>query len=183
MQMETHRVYKALPLNEFMAHVSFVVAKANYSLTSLVQHINYLTHAAPDTDEYWKRFFVAEVARHLEKASEYLDRQVDIMDEGGFYCFRLLDKDNEKEKKTAALVAEVEKLNSNTPNGYITDADTIFVDTLSTAEGDYTGIAQEIFDIWKKSNDRSSVEEMFNTILGITFADYLYVCEEKITRE
>ena len=43
------------------------------------------------------------------------------------------------------LLKEVEELNANTPNGMITDADTILVDLIDKNDFEITGIALLIF--------------------------------------
>ena len=43
------------------------------------------------------------------------------------------------------LLKEVEALNNNTPDGYVTDADTILADAIGSADLEVTGIAQDVF--------------------------------------
>lgn len=86
----------------------------------------------------------------------------------------------------ADMISEVETLNNNTPDGIIVDADTILADLVETAyEAAYfeeSGIAQEIFDIWKNSADKKSVEKMFQMFADVTMDEYLERCVEEITR-
>ena len=52
---------------------------------------------------------------------------------------------------TLEMIEEVEKLNVNTPYGQIIDADTILVDALQTNDFELSGIAQDIFNIYKEN--------------------------------
>lgn len=56
------------------------------------------------------------------------------------------------------LLKEVEKLNTNTPDGVVVDADTILVDVIQ------------------------KVEQMFFEFTDMEFKDYLKKCKEEITR-
>jgi len=83
---------------------------------------------------------------------------------------------------TLAKIEEVEELNRNTPDGQIIDADTILADAISKCEYNFTGCAQDMFNIWKNSSDKNAVEQMFYEFTDIEFADYLEKCKEYITR-
>ena len=76
------------------------------------------------------------------------------------------------------LINEVEKLNDNTPDEIIVDADTILVDIINGCDYEFSGFAQDIFNIWKGSNDKRAVEEMFYEFTGVEFVDYLNKCLE-----
>lgn len=80
------------------------------------------------------------------------------------------------------LLKEVEELNANTPNGMITDADTILVDLIDKNDFEITGIAQDIFNIWKNSSDKNAVEQMFFEFTDTEFKDYLETCKKEISR-
>lgn len=80
------------------------------------------------------------------------------------------------------LIKEVEKLNDNTPDRQIIDADTILVDLLQENDFEITGISQDIFNIWKASTDKIAVEQMFFEFVGIEFEEYLKRCKNEITR-
>lgn len=80
------------------------------------------------------------------------------------------------------LLKEVEKLNANTPDGVVVDADTILVDVIQKNDFEITGIAQDIFNIWRNSSDRKAVEQMFFEFTDMEFKDYLKKCKEEITR-
>ena len=80
------------------------------------------------------------------------------------------------------LLKEVEELNANTPNGMIADADTILVDLIDKNDFEITGIAQDIFNIWKNSSDKNAVEQMFFEFADTEFKDYLETCKKEISR-
>lgn len=84
---------------------------------------------------------------------------------------------------TNDLLTAVEYLHNNTPEGIIRDADTILNDLIQENDFEFTGIAQDIFNIWKKAKDRKAVEEMFFEFVGIEFKEYLEKCLDEITRK
>ena len=51
-----------------------------------------------------------------------------------------------------------QELTINTPNGVIRDADTILEDYLDNRETEISGIAEEVFGIYKNTTDKESVE-------------------------
>lgn len=81
------------------------------------------------------------------------------------------------------LIRKVECLNNDAPYGVIRDADTILKDILDEQDFEITGIAQDIFNIYKKSTDKTSVKEMFFEFTGVDFDEYLNKCIKEITRE
>lgn len=81
------------------------------------------------------------------------------------------------------LIEKVEKLNANVPNKVIRDADTILADIMKKADHQCTGLAQEIFDIWKSSSDKSGIELLFYNLAGVKFRYYLNYCINHITRK
>ena len=83
---------------------------------------------------------------------------------------------------TAKIIKEVEELNNNTPEGLIIDADTILVDLIESCDYEFSGFAQDVFNIWKNSTDKVAVEQMFYEFTDVEFIDYLLMCKEKITR-
>ena len=80
------------------------------------------------------------------------------------------------------LLKEVEELNNNTPDGWIIDADTILVDMVQKNGFEITGIAQDIFNIWRNSSDKEAVEQMFFEFTDMEFKDFLEKCKKEITR-
>ena len=86
------------------------------------------------------------------------------------------------EQTIEEMIKNVEKLNSNTPDGQIVDADTILVDLIQNCDYEFSGIAQDIFGIWKQSTDKKAVERMFFEFTGIEFDDFLEKCIKEISR-
>ena len=84
---------------------------------------------------------------------------------------------------TEDMIEQITKKNGNTPNGVIRDADTILVDLINNADFEETGIAQEVFDIWKESKDKKSVERLFELFTDMSFDMYLQKCDSEITTE
>ena len=82
----------------------------------------------------------------------------------------------------AKMIKEVEELNDNTPEGIIRDADTILLDLIGECDYEFSGFAQDIFNIWKNSTDKQAVEQMFYEFTSMEFVDYLMKCKEEITR-
>lgn len=81
------------------------------------------------------------------------------------------------------MIEEVEKLHNNTPDGIITDADTILVDLIEKCDYKFTGFAQDIFNIWKQSTDKEAIEQMFYEFTDTEFSDYLEDCINNISRK
>ena len=79
-------------------------------------------------------------------------------------------------------IKEVEDLNYDTPEGIIRDSDTILVDLLNDSDFEFSGISQDIFNIYKKSKDKEAVKEMFFEFVGMEFEEYLVKCLKEITR-
>lgn len=74
------------------------------------------------------------------------------------------------------LVTKVLELQENTPDGVIVDADTILADIMEDADFQITGIAKDLLEIWKKSSDQASIEELFYLFTDKPFEDYLEEC-------
>ena len=88
-----------------------------------------------------------------------------------------------KMDKIEKLIKEVELLNASTPDGIVVDSDTILADLIERVDVQFNGFSQDIFDIWKKSNDKKSVEQMFFEFTDIEFEQYLEKCKKKISRK
>lgn len=77
------------------------------------------------------------------------------------------------------MIAQVRKLIREIPDTCIDelhDPDTILADVVDAASCCETGIAEEVFSIWENSLDKKAVEEMFYSLCGVTFKDYLERC-------
>lgn len=76
------------------------------------------------------------------------------------------------------LVTKVIELQDNTPDGVIFDADTILADLIEKCDFHISGLAKYLFKIWKESDDKFAVEEMFYLFTDTKFEDYLNSCVE-----
>lgn len=79
--------------------------------------------------------------------------------------------------ETEQAIQTVEYMAEHLPNGLIRDADTVLADIINEADFEFNGFAQDIFNIWRKSSDRKSVEQMFFEITDYEFLDYLKKCQ------
>ena len=80
------------------------------------------------------------------------------------------------------LIKQVEDLNNDVPCGVIRDADTIIVDLIRECDDEVSGFAQDIFNIWRNSSDKNSVEQMFYQFTDVGFKEYLEKCLREISR-
>lgn len=80
--------------------------------------------------------------------------------------------------ETEQAIQTVEDMAEHLPNGLIRDADTVLADILKEANFEFSGFAQDIFNIWRKSSDRKSVEQMFFEVTDYEFLDYLKKCQK-----
>ena len=64
----------------------------------------------------------------------------------------------------------------------IIDSDTILADLLEKCNYQETGLAHEIFDIYKSSADKEAVKKLFYAFTDIEFDSYLGTCMKMITR-
>lgn len=85
---------------------------------------------------------------------------------------------------TEKMINEVEKLNKKAGElfGLIRDADTILVDLIMDCDYQFSGFAQDIFNIWKESSDKKAVEQMFYEFTGMNFVHYLMKCKREIEK-
>ena len=65
---------------------------------------------------------------------------------------------------------------ANKAQGRFRDADTLLANCIRESDCEFTGISEDVFNIWKNSTDRTSVEAMFYEIAGIEFSDYIELC-------
>lgn len=82
--MESYRVYKSLPLDDFMNNVQFIVAKCGLLITPIIQDINYLKHNDLHSEHYWKQHFMNKVQNMLIKEKDNLNCDIDVTDMGSF---------------------------------------------------------------------------------------------------
>ena len=134
-----------------------------------------------------KEVEIPEGMKDEEKISDYLSDVTGFCHKG----FRLIEEEqqkalrNEPEQKyswTEEMIEEVETLHNSTPDGVIHDADTILVDLIEQCDHEFTGFAQDIFNIWKNSTDKKAVEQMFYEFTDMEFDRYLMKCQKEITR-
>lgn len=88
-----------------------------------------------------------------------------------------------REKTMERRADAVLSLLSNTPDGTVYDADTILKDLMDEADFEVSGIAEEIIGIWKKSGDRKSVEDLFQSFTDCGFGEWLRKCVSGTTRK
>lgn len=93
-----------------------------------------------------------------------------------------MEFDSTEGQNMEKLLAEVEKLNDNIPDGCIRDADTILVDLIEENDFEFSGFAHDIFNIWKNSSDKEAVEQMFYEFTDMSFKKYLEKCKREISR-
>lgn len=84
--------------------------------------------------------------------------------------------------ETEALVNEVERLNNSIPDGVVYDSDTVLADAIDNCNYHFNGLSQDIFNIWKNSTDKESVERMFYEFTDMEFKDFLEKCINEISR-
>lgn len=63
------------------------------------------------------------------------------------------------------------------------DEDTILVDTIETWDFEMTGIGEDIFNIYEKSKDKKSLEQLFFEFTGLEFSEYLEKCIKRINKD
>lgn len=88
---------------------------------------------------------------------------------------KLMDKRRACRRECA--IQTVEDMAEHLPNGLMRDADTVLADIMQEANFEINGLAKDIFNIWRKSSDRKSVEQMFFEITDYEFLDYLKKCQ------
>ncbi len=86
------------------------------------------------------------------------------------------------EEKHIQMVNEVKRLYEQTPEGQITDSDTILKDIMDEVSFEEIGLSTDILSIYLNSKDRQSVENLFFTFTGVEFEEYLEKCISDTTR-
>ena len=85
--MESYRVYKSLPVDDFMDMTSFVVAKIGLDLIPLIQNTNQFRKIESHTDEYIKERFILDTKKQLELCYEHLEKEMNVMEMDRYYMF------------------------------------------------------------------------------------------------
>lgn len=80
--------------------------------------------------------------------------------------------------ETEQAIQTVEDMAEHLPNGLIRDADTVLADIMQEANFEITGLTKDIFNIWRKSSDRKSVEKMFFNLTDCDFMSFLEKCQK-----
>jgi len=84
------------------------------------------------------------------------------------YCHSYFTSQNwidVREFFTHIQIEEIENLSENAQDG--TDADTILADAVNNCEREFTGFAQDIFNIWKESSDKKPTISSFSAYKNI----------------
>lgn len=63
------------------------------------------------------------------------------------------------------------------------DEDTILVDAIEACDFEMTGIAEDIFNIYEKSTDKKSLEQLFFEFTDMEFSEYLEKCIKRIDKD
>lgn len=92
-----HRIYKSLPLEDFMDHFCFALTSASYYALPEIQHINWIRKVNGLSDEEAKKLFLKDIRRDLDFAEENnkLSKEVSIFDDSRYYEVILAKKDEE----------------------------------------------------------------------------------------
>lgn len=63
------------------------------------------------------------------------------------------------------------------------DADTILCGLMEQTDFECNGIAQDIFDMWKRNDEsgRNAIEQMFYLFTEVTFDNYLMRCDKALS--
>lgn len=76
------------------------------------------------------------------------------------------------------FVVKKDKLRSERESGIIYDSDTVLADIMQNADYEITGLAKEVFEIYKKTSDKEAFENLFYSLSGETFENYIGQCEK-----
>lgn len=77
-------------------------------------------------------------------------------------------------------IERIESLEKSLKDGMIYDADTVLADLVGMCEFEVSGISKELFDIYKNSSDKESIEKLFELFTDTGFKEYLNICEKEI---
>lgn len=62
-----YRVYKSLPLDDFLDDFCFVLAHCGYYGVPVMQALNYLKKNREKDEVFWKQYFVSKVHQDIQK--------------------------------------------------------------------------------------------------------------------
>lgn len=74
------------------------------------------------------------------------------------------------------------ELYDKTPNGEVTDADTILADIIEEVDMHEAGLGLNILEIWLNAKNREDVENTFYCLSGVEFEEFVKMCVEKTTK-
>lgn len=86
---------------------------------------------------------------------------------------------------SSKLLLKVEELNDNmlSIGGEIEDSDTILANIVEEVDFRFPGFSIDIFEIWKNSTDKKSIEQMFFAFTDIEFENFLERCIEEMSEK
>lgn len=96
--------------------------------------------------------------------------------------WQLLQEIQKRNNVTSEMIQVAENVMNKTPDDAIIDPDTILADIMEEQDFTFAGFAQDIFNIWKSSNDKKAVEQMFYEFTDISFDQFLRRCINETTR-
>lgn len=86
-----------------------------------------------------------------------------------------------KEKYVRSQIGRIDfiiKKDTLRNDGVIRDADTVLADIMQNADFEITGLGKEIFEIYKKTSDKEAFENLFYSLSGETFENFIGKCEK-----
>lgn len=81
------------------------------------------------------------------------------------------------------LIDIVEKIMKDTQSDMTFEVDSMMVGLIEEEKYNHSGIASEMFTIWKESEDKEAVEKIFLCFTGCNFRDYLKRCIKHTTKK
>ena len=126
-----------------------------------------------------KNMEIGEVVKSRRTGQKYRVVEVNKKHKCAYVCVpvnpeRYTFFDNEVTAATdksweGCTIQNIKKLDENTPEGCIIDSDTILADLLEKCNYQETGLAHEIFDIYKNSTDKEAVKKLFHVFTDVEF--------------
>lgn len=87
-----------------------------------------------------------------------------------------------KQKNNLNIIKKIRQLKEKVEFDGI-DEDTILVDAIEACDFEMTGIAEDIFNIYEKSTDKKSLEQLFFEFTDMEFSEYLEKCIKRIDKD